>query len=105
MDDLAGWPCIYQARIRMGCSKLNQHLFHNHLIENSSYATSHPVEDPTHFFLNFPRYAAIRIELVNTVALITTAVLLYGNTELDIDKNKCIFGKVHKFIVLTCRFE
>ena len=94
--------------MRMACSKLNQHLFHNHLIENPSCACGHPVEDPTHFFLNCPRYAAIRIELVNNIALIsrvTTAVLLYCNTELGIDENKHIFDEVHKFIRLSCRFE
>ena len=58
----------------------------------------HRVEDPTHFFLNYHRYAAIRIEL-------TTAVLLYGKTDLSIDENKHIFDEEHKFITLSRRFE
>ena len=56
------WPSIHHARIRMACRKLNQHLFHNHLIDNPSCACGHPVEDPTHFFLNCPRYAATRTD-------------------------------------------
>ena len=91
-------------KFRMSCSKLNQHLFHYHLIENPSCGCHHTVEDPAHFFLNYPRYDAIRIELVNNVALIsriTTVVLLYGNTELGIDGNKLIlFYEVHKYIRL-----
>ena len=82
---------IHQARIRIACSKLIPHLFHSHLTKNPSYAYGHPVADPTHFFLNCPRYAAIRIELVSNLALIsrvTTFVLLYGNIELDIDEKK-----------------
>ena len=94
----------------MACSKLKQHLFNNHLIENPSCACGHPVEDPTHLFLNCPRYAAIRIELTNNIALIsrvTMAVLLDCNTELAIDENKCIFDEVHNLIRLLsiCRFE
>ena len=92
----------------MGCSKLNQHLFHNHLIENPSCVCGHPVEDATHYFLNCPRYAAIRIELVNNIAplsRISTAILLYGNKGLDLAENKLIFDEVHKFIKLSHRFE
>ena len=101
-------PSIHHARIRMACSKLNQHIFHIHLIENPSCACGHPVEDLTHFFLNCTRYVTIRIELTNNIALIsrvTMAVLLYGNTELGIDKNNCIFDEVHKCIRLSSRFE
>ena len=32
-------------------------------------------------------------------------VLLYGNTELGLDENKCIFDEVHTFIRLSHRFE
>jgi hypothetical protein len=102
------WPSIHHARIRMGCSKLNQHLFTNHLIENPSCVCGHPVEDATHYFLNCPRYAAIRIDLLNNIALISrvsTAVLLYGNKGLDMAINKRIFDEVHKFIISSHRFE
>ena len=53
----------------------------------------HPVKYPTHFFLKCSRYVAIKIELVNNVSLIsriTTAVLLYGNTELGVFENKLL---------------
>ena len=92
----------------MVCITLNQYLFHNHLIENLSCVCGHPVEDPTHFFINCPRYAAIRIELVNNIPLIprvTMAVLLYGNTKLGIDEKKHIFDEVHKFIRLSHSFD
>ena len=36
---------------------------------------------------------------------VTMAVLLYGDTELGVDENKCIFDEVHKFIRLSPRFE
>ena len=92
------WPCIHHARIsyRIACSKLNPHLFHNHLIENPPCACGHPVEDPTHFFLNCSRYTTIRIELRNNIALISRvsmSALLYGNTESGIDENKSIFNE------------
>ena len=90
----------------MACSKVYQNPFHNHLIANPF--GGHPVEDPTHFLLNCPGYAAIRIELANNIALIsrvTMVVLLYGNTELGIDENKHIFDEVHKFIRLSYRLE
>ena len=92
----------------MVCSKLNHHLFHNHLIENPSCACHHPAEDPIHFFQNCARYAAIRIEFANNIALIsrvTMAALLYSYTELGIDENKNIFEEFHKFIKLSRRFE
>ena len=92
----------------MACSKVNQNLFHNHLIENPSCVCGHPVEDPTLFFLHCPRYAAIRIELVNNIALIsrvTTAGLLYGNIELGIVEHTHIFDEEHKFIRLYLRFD
>ena len=84
--------------LRCLAEKLNQHLFHNHLIENPSCACDHSVEDLTHVFLNCPRYTAIRIEHENNIALIsrvTTAVLLYGSTELGIDESKLIVDEVH----------
>ena len=59
--------------------------------------------------LNCHRYAAaIRIELVNNFALIsriTTGVVLYDNTEFDIEQSKCIFDEVHHFYPLSHRSE
>ena len=59
------------------------------------------VEDPIHFFLNCPRYAAIRIEFVNNIALISRVTI----AELRIDENNCIFEEVHKCIRLSRRFD
>ena len=60
---------IHHVKIRMGCSKLNQHPFHNHLIENPSFVCGNPAYEPSHFCLNCLGYAAIRIELANNVGL------------------------------------
>ena len=102
------WPCIHHARMRMGCSKLNYHLFNNHLVLSPACSCGYHTEDPTHFLLNCPNYAALRLSMLNIISplcRISTASLLYGDKGCSPDVNIKIFDEVHKFILLSNRFD
>ena len=102
------WPSIHHARMRMGCSKLNHHLFNNHLILSPECNCGYHTEDPTHFFLNCPNYAALRISMLDTltpICRISTGTLLFGDSNCSFDVNIKIFEEVHTFIVQSHRFD
>lgn len=71
---------IQHARIRIGCSRLNDHLCNN-LHVDQSCACGHYVEDPFHYFLGCPRHNALRNKLLDSVAqysIVTMVILLYS---------------------------
>ena len=97
---------IHHARLRMGCSKLNSHLYNNlHVIDNPQCACGYVSEDVIHYFLHCPLFAAQRIVLLNSVgdvAPINVATFLYGNNDAFVH-NSLIFDSVHKYITNTGR--
>lgn len=104
------WPSIHHARIRMGCSKLNEHLCNNlHVIQNPNCACGYPQENPSHFFLECPLYAALRIDLFNSITPITQQctikLLLNGDNNMSKQQNEMIFSAVHHFIIESKRFQ
>lgn len=102
------WPSVHHARIRMGCSKLNDHLFNNYLIDSPSCLCGFHIENPVHYFLHCPNYTALRNEMIHMIAPlspISIRTLLFGNAELNLNTNKVIIGAVHKFITDSRRFE
>jgi hypothetical protein len=103
------WPAIHHARLRIGCSKLNAHLYHNlHVIQSPQCVCGYPQEDPQHFFFNCPCFNTQRGALLNTVGLVSNNInermLLYGDPDISFDDNRIVFDAVLKFINQTDRF-
>ena len=104
------WPSIQHARIRIGCSKLNEHLYNNlHVLPSPQCNCGWTVEDSMHYFFMCPQYNAQRIQLMNTIANIPVEIsldiLLYGDPYATDDKNYQLFEAVHQYILDTKRFE
>ena len=103
------WPSIHHARLRIGCSKLNSDLYHNlHVVESPQCQCGSASEDAAHYLLHCQLFAVARQDLVNSVNLITNVTihtLLFGNSELTLQKNQNVFAAVHNFICATKRFE
>ena len=91
---------IYNARLRINCSSLNQHLFSKNLIDNPLCICG-SVENTYHYLLTCNRFSNLRQELFNKVSTIcrpTLNVLLYDNDELSMEQNKIIFFWLSKTI-------
>ena len=79
------WAAIHHARIRIGCSKLNEHLCNNlHVIPSPRCVCDNGVEDSKHFFLTCSLFDGIRPKLIETISTVTDTVidmnmLLYGD--------------------------
>jgi len=103
------WPSVHHARMRIGCSKLNNDLCYNlHVVNNPTCECGAPVEDAYHYFFQCPNYQAIRLILLHTVSNITVAnidTFLYGDTALSLVQNQTIFEAIHEFIKSTQRFN
>ena len=102
------WASVHHARIRIGCSKLNSHLYNNlHVIPSSLCDCGYEDETPIHFFFTCPLHNRHRAELHNTIVQLTTFslhTLLYGDNNLSHHENRLLFDAVHKFIKDTNRF-
>ena len=103
-------PSIYQARMRIGCSKLNAHLCYNlHVIPSPQCQCGCPLEDPNHFFFICPIFLAQRRSLLNIITHVSNNInvktLLYGDPNMNLEQNKLLFEAVHKFILETHRFD
>ena len=103
------WPSVHHARIRLGCSKLNNDLHMNlHVINSSQCPCGYHTENASHFFFHCPNYIDIRIQLFNVISCfcaIDIKVILEGNDQLDSEKNETIFDAVHHFIIKSNRFQ
>ena len=105
------WASIHHSRIRIGCSKLNDHLCNFlHVIPSPECHCGYGIEDPTHFFFSCPSYAEPRLKMLNTITQVTPNpvtldILLYGDDSLNLCDNKLIFDSVHLFLKETRRFE
>ena len=92
---------IRHARLRMGCSGLNSHLFKIGVVASPLCQCCKAEEDEFHFFFICPRYTPIRLKLQNTVAELaplTISTLLFGCENCSIDDNLLIFTAVQEFI-------
>lgn len=102
------WASVHHARMRLGCSKLNNHLFNNlHVAHSSSCSCGHLNEDPSHFFLECPNYTALRDDLLNVInqlAQCNIETILFGNDKLSYQDNIKIFTAVQAFIKDSNRF-
>ena len=80
-------PSIHQARMRIGCSKLNAHLCYNlHVIPSPQCQCGCPLEDPNHFFFTCPIFLAQRTSLLNIITHISNNInietLLHGDPNI-----------------------
>ena len=99
---------VTHARMRMGCSELNAHLFRNHVIDSPACACGDIYEDAYHYLFVCPRYLVQRDKMITAVCQITSCTigcLLYGSNNVDIKTNIEIFEHVHRYISETKRFR
>ena len=106
------WPAVHHARMRIGCSKLNNDLCHNlHVINSPSCECGSPIEDAHHYFLDCQLYirqrAALFQILTRTVNVneLTVKIMLFGSPRLSLTQNKSLFYEIHEFIKDTKRFD
>ena len=89
------WSNIHHARLRMGCSGLNQHLYTNlHVIQSPQCSSNEGVESPYHYFIQCKHYVNERDNLVREVTKISNFnidTLLFGDPILPYKDNVLIF--------------
>ena len=100
---------IILARLRIGCSALNDHLSNNlHVIEFSTCLCGNQRETPVHYFLHCPRYLGQRTSMLANITKITPNInirtLLYGNEHLTFQENEMIINSVSTYIKESKRF-
>ncbi len=100
---------IVHSQLRMKCSKLNNDLFHLHVVDTPECICGHKIENSYHYFFDCPMYRIQRIKLMHDLMLIIDKkilldVILFGDPEYSISKNVEIFDKVHEFIRASGRF-
>jgi hypothetical protein len=96
---------IYHARLRMGCSSLNSHLYKRNLSENA-LCTCLQIETVKHYLLECPNFSNIRKDTLGKIPHISNlTTLLFGNNLLSTDENENIFVYVQTYIKQTNRFK
>ena len=99
---------IIMAKLRMGGSNLNGHLYSMKLIDSPACSCGFINENEFHFFLVCPLYNRPRVTLQNAmgnIAPFTLRTLLYGNENLDLTVNKRIVTETLRFIKDSKRFD
>ena len=97
---------VKHTRLRLGCSRLNAHLFKIGVIDSPQCSCGTGIEDTLHHFFMCPMYSNLRVDLsskVIPIAPFTSATLLFGNKDCSLDQNYTIFTAVHEYIVKTER--
>ena len=85
----------------MNCSNLSAHLYCLHVVDSPACICSHTTEDTAHYFLDCPLYYAQRTIVRNVVTRYTQfdlEILLYGDSDIDHDRNAVIVQAVHDHI-------
>ena len=97
---------INLARLRMGCSNLNYHLFLRHLVDDPSCTCSEKrAETPEHFLFECSNHRHIRRCTIDTIPVpLTIDIALHGNASWSEETNKNIFNTIAKFISQSKRF-
>ena len=111
-------PCSkHHTQIRLGLSKLNDHLFTHGIIQDPfcPNCPNNSKETTVHYLMECPAFAAQREEMFRCLRELlppTTInnnkkcvqVLVHGISTASIDLNKKIFSTVHSYILKTRRF-
>jgi hypothetical protein len=106
---------INHARMRMGCSKLNYHLYYNiHVIDSPMCVCGMEEETPEHYLFRCPLHIRSRISMlinilqqteIDLVDNINVNLLLYGDQNLCQETNKKIYQCVQTYMDETERFN
>ena len=105
-------------RLRVGFSHLNEHRF-RHNIENCLNplcTCSLETENNSHYLLHCHYFSQHRLDLMNSVKSVINnfesfsdndkiQILLYGDSRLDINKNKCILEATIYYLRISERFS
>ena len=97
---------IKHTRLRLGCSRLNSHLFKIGVVDSPLCSCGTGIEDTLHYFFICPLYRNLRVDLSSKIiplAPFTTATVLYGNKACSLISNYIIFTAVYEFIEKTER--
>ena len=97
---------IKHAQLRLNCSKLNSHLHSLHVLDDPSCPCGSDNEDIYHYFYICPLFTNQRQRLLHSIRnfnITDWQMLLYGNTNLDLDQNAMLFKFVHEYIENTGR--
>lgn len=96
---------ILHARLRLGCSSLNQGLYRISIVE-TPLCTCGSVENVSHYLLTCSNYMQSRQQFLSDIPCPRTLNnLLFGNEHLSLNEITILFGKVQKFILSTKRFD
>ena len=99
---------VMHARIRNGCSNLNEDLFNNHLRPNPVCFCNVSNENAYHYFFSCNYYRNQREELFRSTRNyhpLSIDKLIYGDNSLTPEDNLIIFSAVQQFIKSTKRFD
>ena len=99
---------VLHCRIRNNCSDLNADLYDNHLVISASCACGNSLENAEHFFFQCPRFINQRHQLFQATRQfhpLNCDLLMFGNSNLNIQENNYIFDNVQRFIKDSNRFE
>jgi hypothetical protein len=99
---------IVHARLRNGCSNLNNDLYNNHLSENQFCPCSNEIENAEHYFFKCTNYIDQRLNLFEATRPyhpLNTNILLFGSKNLNENENNTIVLAVQTFIKNTKRFD
>ena len=84
------WNCIH-ARLRIGCSGLNDHLYSNlHVIDTPNCSCGASSETVFHYFFQCDRFEDEREQLFQNISLFTKiniSIIIYGETNLSLEDN------------------
>ena len=95
---------IHHARLRLECSALKQHLFKKNLVDSPLCTCGIP-ETSKHFLLDCPNYHQERTRTLSEFLRFPVKSLLFGDSRRPEDENIQIFEAVHRYIILTGRFD
>lgn len=101
------WENIQLARMRIGCSNLNSHLFHNlHVVNNPKCGCGYMDENLEHFFFTCPLFTEQRRSLFSVLDYDTTNMqnILHGITANAPQENVMRLDAIIKFLKDTGRF-
>ena len=99
---------ILHARLRLGASQLNSHLFKIGVKDSPKCSCGAKNEDAWHYFFVCPNYTIFRHKLQSTInqfASFTLHTALYGSPTCSYIENTHIFSAVHEYISDTERFK
>ena len=99
---------ILHARLRMGRSQLNEHLYKIGIKDSPLCSCGQGVEDVWHFFFSCPLFVIDRNHLhtiIINLAPFNIHTVLYGSEHCNLESNKLIFLAVQNFIEKSGRFR